>query len=546
MIKTEIILIAILVLLCACGNREKYDRLLAEADSLNQNYIPFTTDSTMLDVVDYYDHHGTANERMRAYYLLGCVYRDLGEAPHALECYHDAIDCADTTAQDCDYKLLSRVYGQMEYIFNLQYVPNYQLEALEKAYQYASIAKDTTSALIFLSKKANVYERKEKYDSVEYITRDIVNRFRKQGQNQYAAQATGLLIYAELKKHDFVQAKRNMDFYEKESGFYDKEEVIDGKQIYYYFKGLYYIGIEQLDSAEYFFRKLLHEGKDYNDIHAAYDGLFKVYADKKMPDSLSKYAVLSTNYNDSLHMEMHTDNLQQVQAAYDYSHQKEIADKAKLNEEKAEKRNVTLLLIIVVLSCLSYLVIQRIKKTKDRKYQTMKVQLESDIELLEETKAELEILLKTNTDEFTHEIQEKESKITELKSRIKETAERKHHIDKTVLDSRLLSSRIYSKFRAYADKPLKRPTMKDWSDLRNMMNREYPSFYTFLVVRHDVSIADFDIYILYRLHFRLTDIANLTGLNASTINTKRKRLFKSIYQREGTTDEIVSFIMEIE
>lgn len=82
------------------------------------------------------------------------------------------------------------------------------------------------------------------------------------------------------------------------------------------------------------------------------------------------------------------------------------------------------------------------------------------------------------------------------------------------------------------------------NSFENLIDLE--SFYTFLVVRHDVSIADFDIYILYRLHFRLTDIANLTGLNASTINTKRKRLFKSIYQREGTTDEIVSFIMEIE
>lgn len=546
MIKTEIILIAILVLLCACGNREKYDRLLAEADSLNQNYIPFTTDSTMLDVVDYYDHHGTANERMKAHYLLGCVYRDLGEAPQALECYHDAVDCADTTAQDCDYKLLSRVYGQMAYLFDLSFVPNDEIESAEKAYHYAMLAKDTISALIFLNDKANAYEKLNQLDSVETIATYIFHRFKKLGTKEHAARTLNILIYTTLCNQKYEQARNYMDYYEKNSGFYDKGEVVAGKQIYYYFKGLYYLGTEQPDSAEFFFRKLLQTGQGYNEIHAAYDGLFKVYADKNMHDSLSKYAVLSTNYNDSLHMEMHTDNLQQVQAAYDYSHQKEIADKAKLNEEKAEKRNVTLLLIIVVLSCLSYLVIQRIKKTKDRKYQTMKVQLESDIELLEETKAELEILLKTNTDEFTHEIQEKESKITELKSRIKETAERKHHIDKTVLDSRLLSSRIYSKFRAYADKPLKRPTMKDWSDLRNMMNREYPSFYTFLVVRHDVSIADFDIYILYRLHFRLTDIANLTGLNASTINTKRKRLFKSIYQREGTTDEIVSFIMEIE
>ena len=151
MIKTEIIFIAILVLLCACGNREKYDRLLAEADSLNQNYIPFTTDSTMLDVVDYYNHHGTANERMKAHYLLGCVYRDLGEAPRALECYHDAVDCADTTSQDCDYKLLSRVYGQMAYLFDLSFVPNDEIESAEKAYHYAMLAKDTISALIFLN-----------------------------------------------------------------------------------------------------------------------------------------------------------------------------------------------------------------------------------------------------------------------------------------------------------------------------------------------------------------------------------------------------------
>lgn len=69
------------VLLLSCTDREKYHRLLSEAEEQNSNYIPFTTDSAMLDVVDFYDSHGNANERMKAHYLLGCVYRDLGEAP---------------------------------------------------------------------------------------------------------------------------------------------------------------------------------------------------------------------------------------------------------------------------------------------------------------------------------------------------------------------------------------------------------------------------------------------------------------------------------
>ncbi len=54
-------------------------------DSLNRNYIPITTDSLLLQATAYFDSHGTPNERLRAHYLLGCAYRDMGEAPQAIE-----------------------------------------------------------------------------------------------------------------------------------------------------------------------------------------------------------------------------------------------------------------------------------------------------------------------------------------------------------------------------------------------------------------------------------------------------------------------------
>ncbi len=61
----------------------------------------FTSDSVMKDVVAYYDKYGSANERMLANYVLGCVYRDLHEVPLALEYYNKATEQADTTATDC-------------------------------------------------------------------------------------------------------------------------------------------------------------------------------------------------------------------------------------------------------------------------------------------------------------------------------------------------------------------------------------------------------------------------------------------------------------
>ena len=82
------------------GERRQMAQVIAEADSMNRNYVPMTSDSLLLQACEFYDRHGSPNERMKARYLLGCVYRDLGEAPRAIDCYLQAADCTDTLAVD--------------------------------------------------------------------------------------------------------------------------------------------------------------------------------------------------------------------------------------------------------------------------------------------------------------------------------------------------------------------------------------------------------------------------------------------------------------
>ena len=194
-----IYLLLILLILTSCAGNRKYDDLMKRADSImnvnddsakvairmldgikpqlpefsqsqkmryellrhkamNKACITFTSDSVMKKVVDYYDHHGSANERMLANYVLGCVYRDLHEAPMALEYYNKATEQADTTAADCDYGTLYRVYSQMGFLFSKQYLLYQELNAFDKAEKYAYLAKDTFNAIVNYQNQGEVYD----------------------------------------------------------------------------------------------------------------------------------------------------------------------------------------------------------------------------------------------------------------------------------------------------------------------------------------------------------------------------------------------------
>ena len=102
---------------------------LHRVDSLNQCDVPLDTITTMDEVVDYLDLWGTPNERMTAHYLRGRIFHDQNNAPMALRYYRDAVGYADTTADDCDYRRLSRIYGQIADLFHQQRAPRLEIEA---------------------------------------------------------------------------------------------------------------------------------------------------------------------------------------------------------------------------------------------------------------------------------------------------------------------------------------------------------------------------------------------------------------------------------
>ena len=55
-------------------------------------FITHTSDSLMLSVLNYYEHGGDKQLLPEAYYYMGSTYRDMNDAPRALEYYQKALE----------------------------------------------------------------------------------------------------------------------------------------------------------------------------------------------------------------------------------------------------------------------------------------------------------------------------------------------------------------------------------------------------------------------------------------------------------------------
>ena len=205
--------------------------------------------------------------------------------------------------------------------------------------------------------KANAYQVLGEVDSVIGIKESAANSFVKIGREDRAAQTIGSTITSLIKKGQLSKAKDYCSIYEQKSGFFDiGGNISRGHEIYYYIKGTYYIAVGKLDSAEYFFRKELRAGKDLNNQIAGSKGLQEVYSKHGISDSIAKYASIGYVLNDSAYSLAEMQNIQKLQASYNYNHLKFIA---KQKETEAKIAWLTSILIIVISLVMLWLFFRR-------------------------------------------------------------------------------------------------------------------------------------------------------------------------------------------
>ena len=518
---------------------------LVYAKGMNKGYVDFTTDSLMKEIVDYYDNHGTCQQQMLAHYLLGCVYRDLGDSPASLSCYNDAVEKVDTTSSDCDYKLLTRVYEQQGALFLSQSMPQNALSAYQKAEKYAWIAKDTLSAVLSYEHLGNIYEYMDNMNKVIEVYENASRRYRQYGYPVQAARALGGAIQALILTKQYAKAKKYMDVFEAESGYFQKDSCYSyiNYSHYYYLKGLYCLESHS-DSAKYWFTKCQEFAKTNNNKSFSAYAWYLYYIKHQQMDSVAKYSEQAFAYNDSANLDMERDLMQKMQAIYDYDRWKNVAH----NEEiKATRANLTLLVSIlvsvsvIIIGILTFLVYRKKRKQELQEKEEQENQIRQQIYY---TKQELELLRTVNDRKIADVIKEKEQTINKLEDDLKDIRDKYSNSSLSDVDILLKESSIYKRIKYLELHPKEIMRENDWIELEETIEQLIPSFIPLL--KNRLNVIGYRICLLVKLEISTSSIAILLGLSSSAISKYRKVMLEKLCGRSGKPKDFDEYIRQIE
>ncbi|MGN9177316.1 hypothetical protein [Segatella copri] len=503
---------------------------LLMAKAQNKLYLSLPTDSIFQEVVDYYDSKGSDNEKMQAYYLMGCVYRDQKEAPKAMMSYKKAVEYADTLSKDCDYVTLFSIYGQMADIFRSQYLHVKAIECYERYSYYAVRAKDIASYIQGFDLIASEYY--DLGDTLKAIglTQKCYRSYKEHGLNQDAAQVLPTLIYVYLQRTQYQQARYYMDLYEKESGLFDKEDnILAGREHYYKAKGMYFLGVNKIDSAEYYYRKLGRYGFRFETAQ----GLLSVYRMRLNVDSIRKYSILCEQEMDKILNSTQADAVIQANSLYDYERlQKQMSDMV-IQEEK--NKNVLLLMGFIALFFSIYVYNKYKNNLRKKEIRLAKLNKEylQAVDNAQNTIADY-MELKKNTTLFEQKMIKKINVLQDIIDQYEAKLENVKQSDRIIA---IENSDIFLKFKNATTPKLKAilPNQDDWKTLEILFKQYFPLVYA-KISRTKLSTQEFHVCVLSWLKFDNREMSILLQTTTSSIcNAKQKANYKLFDQNSASS-----------
>ena len=521
----------VLTVLASCTDKEAMRQRLDYVSQCNRADTVFTEAwlPTVDSLVNYFDRHGNANERMMVHYLKGRVHHDMGESPIALECYQRATEMADTTQKGCDLHTLAAIYGQMANLFHMQYLPDDEMKALKMVEHYAMKNNDTLTAITAYRLRTGVYFLLNDTDSMLSVTKRSVSLYRKYGRNDLAAQILIMPISVSLDRGQYKEAWKYMQVYEKESGFFDSNgNARQGKGLYYYYKGLYLLSQNQLDKAISLFHKVLSGGF----LEAGYKGLLIAYEQKYIPDSIAKYARLFADANDSSYLNVNQERVRQVSAMYNYNRSQRLADKKTIEAERYKN----IIYIIIGVGVFSVIVLFRIWRLYERnnrnKILIWNKKYYDTLTQYQNVRNDLMLSFKN----FEQYRTGKEKEVEELRQSLSVFLEDKTNPEVWNLELFISSSTIVKRMHELAYKA-KQPSEVEWDDLRQLLCKHLPSFYKLIKDdKYGLSNHEQKVAMLIRLRFIPTELIALLNISKQRVTNIRSDINHKLFHEKGTKD----------
>lgn len=360
------------------------DSLRTEADSAfyallmtqaqDKCFIYQTNDSLIRSAVTYYDKTRDKKMRARAYYYLGCVYRDSQKEKEALTQYLKAQSLAEDTE---DKHLLSLIYNNIGLIYYEQDL-NVQADSIyQLAEEIAIELKDSLLQAEVLSQRGTILMEtgEDFYPEAEVLlleALDISEKYTNMVLEENVFSSLSMLYYKMKNEKKAVEyARKNLAIQQDSSECYDTYSLL----------GSAFYKLSQHDSAHYYLQKALQSTN-----YATKAGVYMDLADiAKEQNDLKTSLEMERNYSaylDSLRKSRHADAVIGVEKDMQISRQQE-------KYEALINRNIYYFVVITVCTLILIGIVAASYLIKRKKKQSLQIETEmpdeAKVDLLEQS-----------------------------------------------------------------------------------------------------------------------------------------------------------------
>lgn len=503
-------------------------------------YITHTSDSLIKTVVKYYEERKDRERLPETYYYAGRVYRDLGDAPQALEYLQKAIE----STKDCtDYRLISRIYSQTGTLYLYQDTYDQALEVFRKAYQYCLSDKDSIGMVYSLRDIGRTFTTLNCADSALYYYKGALN-YAEQIHNNHLvgvvqAELSGLYIQLEMYPEAFTAIQCS-------------NKYIKGHNIapFYAILADYYYYTNQLDSATFYYTQTA----SFDDLYqkqGSYKGLGNIARKKGQYKEAMEYFDKYLICTDSIKDITNTETIRKMQSLYNY--QLKEKENSRLQHQAANYKLWNILLVFSLLSLVFlFIAYHQFRKKKEQQRlvkqerikQIQKDRYAQSNTYLEKNKEQIKVLELSLHKAEIEKDQLRQDLLKAQKSLIEETNEQITATQRVQKQSELAlkHSDIYKKFHFAVQGSDEKIGNDDWKELMCAVDEAYNQFTTRLLELYPMKTIEIQVCVLIKIGLSPAQIAFITIRSRQAISSIRKRLYSKVMGKDGTPEQWDNFI----
>lgn len=503
-------------------------------------YITHTSDSLIKTVVKYYEERKDRERLPETYYYAGRVYRDLGDAPQALEYLQKAIE----STKDCtDYRLISRIYSQTGTLYLYQDTYDQALEVFRKAYQYCLSDKDSIGMVYSLRDIGRTFTTLNCADSALYYYKGALN-YAEQIHNNHLvgvvqAELSGLYIQLEMYPEAFTAIQCS-------------NKYIKGHNIapFYAILADYYYYTNQLDSATFYYTQTA----SFDDLYqkqGSYKGLGNIARKKGQYKEAMEYFDKYLICTDSIKDITNTETIRKMQSLYNY--QLKEKENSRLQHQAANYKLWNILLVFSLLSLVFlFIAYHQFRKKKEQQRlvkqerikQIQKDRYAQSNTYLEKNKEQIKVLELSLHKAEIEKDQLRQDLLKAQKSLIEKTNEQITATQRVQKQSELAlkHSDIYKKFHFAVQGSDEKIGNDDWKELMCAVDEAYNQFTTRLLELYPMKTIEIQVCVLIKIGLSPAQIAFITIRSRQAISSIRKRLYSKVMGKDGTPEQWDNFI----